>query len=108
MLGIAARFADRWNSHGSVEEMRSRNAILDERCAAIARDPAAIIRSLYGWASLLPHDPWDSEDAFRDLVGRYVEVGIGEFIIDAPRPEQFATMERIAADVLPALRSSIA
>ena len=104
MLGIAARFADRWNSHGSVEEMRRRNAILDERCTAIDRDPRSILRSLYGWASLMPHDPWDSPEAFRDVVGQYSEAGVNEFIVDAPRPEQFGTMERIAAEALPELR----
>ena len=105
MLGIAARYADRWNSHGTVDEMRTRNRILDERCAAIGRDPRRIVRSLYGWASLMPHDPWDSPDAFREIVGRYREAGVNEFIIDAPKSEQFGTMEHIAADVLPALRA---
>jgi alkanesulfonate monooxygenase SsuD/methylene tetrahydromethanopterin reductase-like flavin-dependent oxidoreductase (luciferase family) len=100
MLGIAARFADRWNSHGSVEEIGERNRILDDACDAHGRDRRAVIRSLYGWASLMPHDPWDSPDAFQDMVGRYREVGIEEFIVDAPRPEQFATMERIASEVM--------
>ena len=100
MLAIAARFADRWNSHGSVEEIGERNRILDEACDAIGRDPQTIARSLYGWASLMPHDPRDSVDAFQDMVGRYRAVGIEEFIVDAPRPEQFGTMERIASEVL--------
>ena len=104
MLGIAARFADRWSSHGSIEEMRHRNAILDDQCAAIGRDPRSIIRSLYGWASLMPHDPWESPDAFREIVGRYSEAGVNEFIIDAPQPEQFAMIERIATEALPDLR----
>ena len=84
--------------------MRHRNAILDEQCAALGRDPRSIIRSLYGWASLMPHDPWESPEGFRDIVGRYSEAGVNEFIIDAPRPEQFETMERIAAEALPDLR----
>jgi F420-dependent oxidoreductase-like protein len=100
MLAIAARFADRWNSHGSVEQIGERNRVLDDACARIGRDPRSIVRSLYAWAALMPHDPWDSPDAFRDMVGRYQAVGIEEFIVDAPRPEQFATMERIATEVL--------
>src|SRR5690606_3881825 len=39
MLGIVARHADRWSSHGSIEDIRNRNAILDEHCAAIGRNP---------------------------------------------------------------------
>ena len=72
--------------------------------AAIGRDPRSIVRSLYGWAALMPSDPWESPDAFADMVGRYREVGVNEFIIDQPRDEQLPMLERIAADLLPKLR----
>jgi len=101
MLRIVAEYADRWNSHGSIAEISERNRVLDEHCAAIGRDPNAIIRSLYGWASLLPADPWQSVDAFDEVVGRYHEVGINEFIIDAPGEEQFTVLERVATDAIP-------
>ena len=104
MLRIAARYADRWNSHGTVEEIAERNARLDEACEAIGRDPGAILRSLYGWTLKLGADPWSSPDAFADIVGRYSEVGIREFLMEAPHEHQFATTERIATDVIPALR----
>jgi alkanesulfonate monooxygenase SsuD/methylene tetrahydromethanopterin reductase-like flavin-dependent oxidoreductase (luciferase family) len=104
MLRIVAEYADRWNSHGSVAEMKERNAILDEQCAIAGRDPKAIIRSLYGWSSLLPADPWESVDAFYEVVGQYAEVGVNEFIIDAPRADQRAMLERIAIDEIPKLR----
>jgi F420-dependent oxidoreductase-like protein len=105
MLGIVARYADAWNSHGTVDEIRSRNQILDEQCARIGRDPGAIIRSLYYWVPRSEDDPWDSVDAFQDVVGRYREVGVEEFIIDQPREEQRAVLERVAAEVLPKLRA---
>ena len=104
MLKIVAEYADRWNSHGTVVEIRERNAILDEQCAAVGRDPTSIIRSLYGWVSVLGIDPWSSTDAFLDVVGRYREAGISEFLIDAPPPARFDVLERVAADVMPALR----
>lgn len=106
MLRIVAEYADRWNSHGSVAEMRERNLILDGHCAEIGRDPASIIRSLYGWAALMPADPWQSVGAFEDVVGQYAEAGIDEFIIDAPGDTQFAILERIAADVIPKLKAA--
>ena len=106
MLQIVAEYADRWSSHGSVDEMRERNAILDDHCAAIGREPAEIIRSLYGWAALMPADPWESLDAFHEVIGQYRDAGINEFIIDAPGPEGFAIMERIAIEALPALRAT--
>jgi len=104
MLRIVAEYADTWNSFGTVDEMRERNGILDEHCAAIGRDPKTIVRSLYGWASMMPSDPWQSVAAFDDMVGRYAEAGVNEFLIDQPRPEQQAVLEHVAADVLPALR----
>jgi alkanesulfonate monooxygenase SsuD/methylene tetrahydromethanopterin reductase-like flavin-dependent oxidoreductase (luciferase family) len=104
MLGIIARYADTWNSFGTVEEMRERNAQLDEACARVGRDPRSIVRSLYGWAAMMPSDPWESVEAFRDMVGRYAEAGVNEFLIDQPRPEQEAVLERVAAEVLPSLR----
>ena len=88
--------------------MRERNRILDEHCAEIGRDPGEIRRGLYGWAALMPSDPWQSLDAFHDMVGRYREVGVDEFIIDQPRPEQDRVFERIAAEALPALRAEAA
>ena len=105
MLGITARYADRWNSYGTAAEMRARNQILDEQCGGIGRDPDEISRSLYGWASLMAVDPWDSVGAFHDMVGQYREAGINEFLIDQPRPEQFPVLERVAAELIPALRS---
>jgi alkanesulfonate monooxygenase SsuD/methylene tetrahydromethanopterin reductase-like flavin-dependent oxidoreductase (luciferase family) len=106
MLRIVAEYADTWNSFGTVDEMRERNAVLDEQCAALGRDPTHIVRSLYGWATMMPSDPWDSVDAFQDMVGRYAAAGVNEFLIDQPRPEQQAVLERVATDVLPALRGA--
>jgi alkanesulfonate monooxygenase SsuD/methylene tetrahydromethanopterin reductase-like flavin-dependent oxidoreductase (luciferase family) len=106
MLRIVARYADRWNSYGTTAEMRERNARLDEACAAIGRDPGEIIRSLYGWTIPLGVDPWSSPDAFADVVGRYREAGMREFLMEAPHEHQFPMMERIAGELLPTLRTS--
>jgi hypothetical protein len=51
---------------------------------------------------MMPSDPWDSVDAFQDMVGRYAEAGVNEFLIDQPRPEQQAVLERVA-EGLPSL-----
>lgn len=104
MLGIVARFADRWNSYGTVEEIRERNARLDEACLKIGRDPNEILRSLYGWTLKLGADPWSSPDAFQDIVGRYTEVGVREFLIEGPHDHQLEMAERIAREVVPGLR----
>jgi F420-dependent oxidoreductase-like protein len=41
-LRTTARYADAWNTAGTVEEARTRLAILDEHCAAVGRDRAEI------------------------------------------------------------------
>jgi F420-dependent oxidoreductase-like protein len=104
MLRIVAEYADTWNSFGTVDEMRERNAMLDDHCVAIGRDHGAIVRSLYGWAAMMPDDPWQSIDAFHDMVGRYADAGVNEFLIDQPRPDQFDVLERVATEVLPSNR----
>ena len=105
MLRIVAEYGDAWNSFGTLEELRRRNEILDEHCAAIGRDPKTISRSLYGWAAIMPYDPWASVEAFHEVIGIYREVGINEFIIDQPAPERFPILERIAAEAIPKLRA---
>ena len=104
MLRIVAEYADGWNSFGTLDELRQRNEQLDQHCADIGRDPKEISRSLYGWAAVMPHDPWASPDAFEEVVGIYQEVGLNEFIIDQPSEDRFPIVEKVAADVLPRLR----
>ena len=105
MLRIVARHADAWNSFGTPEQIRERNQVLDEACAEIGRDPREIVRSLYYWVPRSDADPWSSVDAFLDVVGRYREAGIEEFILDHPRDDQLGVLERVAADVIPGLRT---
>jgi alkanesulfonate monooxygenase SsuD/methylene tetrahydromethanopterin reductase-like flavin-dependent oxidoreductase (luciferase family) len=104
MLRIVAKHADRWNSYGSVEEIRSRNEGIDRACAEIGRDPESIIRSLYGWPKIIGADPWESASVFQDVVARYRAAGITEFILEPPVDGQWATMDRICAEVIPELR----
>lgn len=108
MLRICAEYADAWNSFGSVDEMAERSHILDEHCADIGRNPGEIRRSFYGWAAKMDEqglpDPWASSDAFEEVVGRYREVGINEFIIDQPRLDQQDVLEEVATETIPRLR----
>jgi alkanesulfonate monooxygenase SsuD/methylene tetrahydromethanopterin reductase-like flavin-dependent oxidoreductase (luciferase family) len=90
---------------GSVEEMRERGARLDEACAAIGRDPKAIVRSLLHVPAIMPDEhPWDSVEAFADYTGRFAGAGVDEFILQPPLDGNWAIVERIAYEVIPALR----
>jgi alkanesulfonate monooxygenase SsuD/methylene tetrahydromethanopterin reductase-like flavin-dependent oxidoreductase (luciferase family) len=109
MIGLAARYADTWNTRGTVEEVRERNALLEDACARDGRDPSEITRSLlYVIAHMTDEDPWDSVDAFTDFVGRFGEAGIGEFIFQPPEPEAYGLVERIAQEVIPDLTGEAA
>lgn len=105
MLRVVAEYADAWNSFGTVAEMRQRNATLNEHCAAIGRNPHSIVRSLYIWPASMGEDPWQSVDAFEDMVSRYAEAGIDEFLVDVPPETDLAVVERVAAEALPRLRA---
>ena len=104
MLGICARYADSWNSTGTVEELTRRNLLVDEACRRIGRDPGEIVRSYLGGNSTLgPQglpDMWSSPDAFTEVVGRYAEAGVNEFLFVEPRPDQYKMVERIASEVI--------
>lgn len=104
MLGICARYADRWNSFGTVEEIAERNQQLDAACQRIGRDPTQIIRSFYGWASNMASqglpDAWSSVDAFTEVVETYAAAGVNEFIFDQPPPQQYPTAEKIVSKVI--------
>ena len=104
MLRVVADYADVWNSFGTVEEIRDRNAALNDLCLAGGRDPRTIRRSLYCPTSMKP-SPSASVEAFQDVIGRYREAGIQEFVLDLTGVDQFSVVERIATDAIPALSS---
>jgi hypothetical protein len=104
-----------------LETTSQRNEMLDDLCTQIGRDPGEISRPLLAWP-FMPETPFDSDDAFHDLVGRYREVGINEFIFYWLREEALeygydrsmverstdrGTLERLATGVISDLRASV-
>lgn len=107
MLDVVAAYADRWMvSFGlGVDEISERNALLDERCAALGRDPRQV-RRIFLWAPWVQAaDPWSSPAAFAGFVNRYRAAGITDFIFDEPQREQYPILERVARETLPRLRT---
>jgi F420-dependent oxidoreductase-like protein len=117
-LRIAAQWADEWNTWGSPEVLAHKNAVLDRHCAAVGRDPAAIVRSAQVIvrpdgpgvpAVQLPAGPASitgTASQLRDQMAAYVEAGVDEFILPdwnagrgAPRRDFFAWFaSEVAAD----------
>lgn len=90
-MRLAARQGDTWvttgrskTGDGSYDAVRGQFEVLDEACAAEGRDPSTIRRLfLTGFTG----EPWlESIEAFRDLAGRYAEIGITDIAVHWPRP----------------------
>jgi alkanesulfonate monooxygenase SsuD/methylene tetrahydromethanopterin reductase-like flavin-dependent oxidoreductase (luciferase family) len=117
MLGHAARHADIWNSlsfaktfEAQIEETRQRIATIDARCATIGRDPTSLRRSYLMFdpsarssGGMIKH--YESEEIFTRMVQQVIALGISDVALYYPMLDQQAPMfERIAQDVLPALK----
>jgi alkanesulfonate monooxygenase SsuD/methylene tetrahydromethanopterin reductase-like flavin-dependent oxidoreductase (luciferase family) len=117
MLGIAAKHGDGWSSWGGYDVKTEedlyavtaeRSHRFDDLCIAAGRDPATIRHSLVCFP---PLTPWQSVEYFRDMVGRFREIGIDEFVLYRPQtwreaPGEQAVFEEVATIVMPQLRSS--
>lgn len=115
MLRIAAERADGWSSWGGYdveteEQMfsltRDRSRRFDDLCIEAGRDPRSVRHSLVAFYALTP---WESVEYFRDMVGRYSEIGIDEWVLYWPRtwrdtPHEDRVFEQVCAETIPSLR----
>jgi F420-dependent oxidoreductase-like protein len=118
-LRIVARHADAWNTSGHLDDVKERVAILEEHCAAVGRDPAAIERTV-SFPMVLRDDEavaraaWDrlirangetdagnvphllgSPATAADTIRPYFELGFSTVIVRMPAPYDRETIERI-------------
>jgi alkanesulfonate monooxygenase SsuD/methylene tetrahydromethanopterin reductase-like flavin-dependent oxidoreductase (luciferase family) len=128
-LRIVARDADIWNGEGDPATYAHKNAVLDERCMEIGRDPAEIRRTvgvppicirdsrdaavaaLAGILERQGGDPiqaraWaassqlaDTQDAVIRLLRAWRAAGAEETVVDLPSPLDDETMECLAGPV---------
>ena len=119
MLGHAARHADIWNSisfaktfEAQLEETRERVAAIDARCAEIGRDPATLRRSYLMFDAAARQSGgrvnyYELEETFRRMVEQVIALGITEIALYYPIAEEQKPMfERIARNVLPAMKAA--
>src|SRR5918995_380276 len=112
VLRVAAERADCWNTAGPLgvgmdeilETTRQQNERLDEMCVALGREPTELRRSLFMVGAL---DAWVSPEAVEQIVKRFGEVGIGEFVLFWPPDERLDLFEHVATEVIPALRTAL-
>lgn len=112
-LKIAARHADGWNvPFIAPDAFGHKNAVLDEHCAAVGRDPKAIKRAInvglafteeslqqqFGKISdfVRPGVLTGSEDQMMETVGRYVEAGADQVNIALRAPFDLDALQRLS------------
>lgn len=115
MLKIAARYGDAWNTFGGafnappeiiLENVKKQSRVVNDFCVKIGRDPNTLRRSLLVWGSEAL-TVFDSEEAFKEVLKRYSDLGFSEFMFfhpdTAPAISSHALKE-IATEVMPELR----
>ena len=101
-LRMVAKYADIWNFvGGSTETFRHKNEVLDNYCAAIGRDPAAIERSVQVLV-----DPENLSNA-RDTVRDYITAGATHLILNLRAPYPQGIVHRLAEEVAEPLRQEV-
>jgi len=84
-LKLVAQYADAWNTFGPPETWAAKNAVLDEWCVKVDRDPSDIERTVCVGA----------EDLER--FGAYAEVGATHLIMMLGHPFDFTNVEALLA-----------
>ena len=99
-LRVVAQYADVWNlAGGPPEEFTHKSAILDEHCAAVGRDPAAIARSIQQMVD------YSDLAATREAVRGYIAAGANHLVLNLRHPYPDGIVARVASEVVRPLLS---
>ena len=74
-LRLVADYGDAWNTFGPPENFAHKNAVLDEWCAKIGRDPAEIERTV----GLMSPAEIDQVDDYLEAGATHLILGVGTF-----------------------------
>jgi alkanesulfonate monooxygenase SsuD/methylene tetrahydromethanopterin reductase-like flavin-dependent oxidoreductase (luciferase family) len=117
-LRTTARYADKWNTGGTLEEVTAQDAILREHCVAVGRDQAEIERTLTidlvirddpdaakavlassraanGSTTEYPEDLYGPPSAVAEHLRPYVAAGFTHILVDVRRPYDAETIDRL-------------
>jgi alkanesulfonate monooxygenase SsuD/methylene tetrahydromethanopterin reductase-like flavin-dependent oxidoreductase (luciferase family) len=118
-LRTTARYADAWNTGGTVNQLRRKDETLRERCAEVGRNPDEIERTTSVWMAIRD-DPAEARrvlaanaaangdsladddlayvgppEKIADELRSIVELGFRHVIVDAMAPYDVETLERL-------------
>ena len=85
-LRLVARYASMWNIIAEPADAKRKNALLDQYCQEVGREPGEIERTVV----LLGNDPMEKLEA-------YLEAGITHLILGTGEPWNFGGMEKLVA-----------
>jgi len=112
MLRLAARYADQWDTFGTLPgtatdgleaSLADRIRAFDAACAEVGRDPSEIRRSTW-----VGPEMYASPRAFADFVRAHRALGFTDFSIERPPAGRVDLLERLARETIPALRIEFA
>jgi F420-dependent oxidoreductase-like protein len=92
-LRVVARHADIWNFEGTLAEFQHKNAVLNEHCAAIGRDPATIERSVQFFVN--PANLGDDRTTARD----FIKAGATHIVLYLYPPFPEGIMRRLTEEI---------
>src|SRR6185437_10285782 len=102
-LRLVAQYADACNlfSHGGVEAVRAKLAILRSHCDAMGRSYDAIERTTLGTVNLAPGSM--SADQVIGLCKDLASIGIQQAIFNMPNVHEIAPLEVFGREIIPAV-----
>jgi F420-dependent oxidoreductase-like protein len=131
-LRIVAEHGDIWNTfYGDLDHYRHLLDVLARHCADVGRDPADVRKSLT-FRAILDEDERAAQERVREIYGgppperlrnmmvvgtpeqcverlrRYVDLGVGDFLLGSLAPVDWPTIELVAGSVAPALKAAVA
>lgn len=96
VLRVVAEHADVWNiPGGDIADVTERSALLDQYCADIGRDPAAITRSIH-----LPVS-YDQPGSTRHAIGEALDAGFTHVVLGLPAPYPEDVAHWVADELIP-------
>jgi alkanesulfonate monooxygenase SsuD/methylene tetrahydromethanopterin reductase-like flavin-dependent oxidoreductase (luciferase family) len=128
VLGVAARWADVWNTWGQPDHIAERSAALTRACEGVGRDPDAVTRTAQALVFMVDEGAdagaianverllersampaiGGTVEQLRDVVAAYAQAGLDELIVPdrslGQGTAKLERMDRFIDEVAPAFR----